>query len=104
MQKLFEVKNDLFNISARIKSIDENYEIYFNGDTRRYELHHRAKKPTYQLTFPYTRLDKRALDYTLESAIKNRELILRKIKEHNAKAEKEMARKLFEKAMVEAQI
>ena len=104
MQKLFEVKEDLFDISARIKSIDEKYKIYFNGDTRRYELHHTAKKPTYQLTFPYARLDKRALDYTLKSAVKNRELILRQIEEQNAKVEEERAKKLFEKAMVDAQI
>ena len=31
MEKLFETEEDLFDISARIKSIDENYKIYFNG-------------------------------------------------------------------------
>lgn len=97
MEKLFEVKGDLFDISARIKSIDENYKIYFNGDTRRYELHHTAKKPAYQLTFPYPRLDKRALDYTLESAVKNKELILKKIDGLNAQVEKQNERRLFEK-------
>ena len=104
MEKLFEVKGDLFDISARIKSIDENYKIYFNGDTRRYELHHGRKKPTYQLTFPFARLDKRALDYTLKSAIKNRELILKEIEEHNAKAEKEKQRLLFEKIMAKVEV
>ena len=102
MEKLFEVREDLFDISARIKSIDEYYKIYFNGDTRRFELHNTRKTPTFQLTFPFERLDKRALDYTLESAVKNRELILKKIEEHNAKVEKEKSQKLFEKIMTEA--
>ena len=102
MEKLFEVSNDLFDISARIKSIDEYYKIYFNGDTRRFELHNTRKKPTFQLAFPFTRLDKRALDYTLESAIKNKEFILKKIEEYNAKAEREKERKLFEKIMTDA--
>ncbi|MDE6614741.1 MAG: hypothetical protein K2K24_04445 [Clostridia bacterium] len=104
MEKLFEVRHDLFDISARIKGIDENYKIYFNGDTRRYELHNTRKKPTFQLTFPFARLDKRALDYTLKSAIKNRELILKEIEEQNAKAEKERERALFEKIMTKVQV
>lgn len=104
MEKLFEVRNDLFDVSARIKSMDENYKIYFNGDTRRYELHNTRKRPTYQLTFPFARLDKRALDYTLKSAIKNRELILKEIEEQNAKAERENERKLFEKIMEKVEV
>ena len=99
MEKLFEVRNDLFDISARIKSIDEFYKIYFNGDTRRYELHNSRKIPTYQLTFPFTRLDKRALDYTLKSAIKYKELILEEIERQNAMTEKKEQKKLFEKIM-----
>lgn len=104
MEKLFEVRNDLFDVSARIKSIDENYKIYFNGDTRRYELHHTKKKPTYQLTFPFARLDKRALDYTVKTAIKNKERILKEIEEQNAKAEREKQQKLFEKIMEKVEV
>ena len=104
MEKLFEVRNDLFDVSARIKSIDENYKIYFNGDTRRYELHNARKNPTYQLTFPFARLDKRALDYTVKTAIKNRELILKEIEEQNAKEEREKQQKLFEKIMEKVEV
>ncbi len=104
MEKLFETEEDLFDISARIKSIDENYKIYFNGETRRFELHHSKTKPTFQLVFPFDRLDKRALDYTLESAIKNRELILEKIEKRNDETRKENERKLFEKIMNQIEI
>lgn len=99
MEKLFEVHNDLFSIAERIKSIDANYKIYFNGDTHRYELHNERRKPTYQLTFPYPTLDKRAVDYALESGIKNRERILRQIEQHNKQLEEEHAKALFEKTM-----
>lgn len=104
MDKLFEVRDDMFGIAGRIKSIDANYKIYFNGDTHRYELHNARSNPTYQLTFPYSSLDKRAVDYTLKSAIANREKILKEIEEHNEKLEKEHAHALFEKAMSEAPI
>lgn len=99
MEKLFEVRDDLFGIAERIKSIDANYKIYFNGDTHRFELHNLRSKPTYQLTFPYATLDKRAVDYTLKSAVKNREKILRLIEENNKKLEERHAKALFEKTM-----
>ncbi len=99
MEKLFEVKDDLFGIAERIKSIDANYKIYFNGDTHRYELHNTRSNPSFQLVFPYASLDKRAVDYTLESDIKNKEKILRQIEENNRRLEEEHAAKLFEKAM-----
>ncbi len=104
MEKLFEIKNDLFDIAARIKSIDENYKIYFNGDTRRFELHHAAKSPTLQSVLPFSSLDKRTVDYTLESAVKNKELILERIERENAALEKVRSDRLFEKIMSDARI
>lgn len=102
MEKLFEVKDDLFGIAERIKSIDADYKIYFNGDTRSYELHNAKSRPSYQLTFPYRTLDKRAVDYTLKSAVKNKERILREIERNNLRLEEEYRRKLFEKSMADA--
>ena len=78
MEKLTEIRQDLFDISARIKSIDENYKIYFNRGTRRYELHDSTRVPSYQATFPYARLDKRALDFARRSAVKNSKLYLKR--------------------------
>lgn len=99
MDRLIEIKDDLFDISARLKSIDENYKIYFNGETRRYELHNCATNPTFQAIFPHTVLDKRALDFALNSAVKNKQRILDEIDGHNAKLEKLRQDAIMEKAL-----
>ncbi len=101
MDKLFEVRDDLFGIAERIKSIDANYKIYFNGDTRRFELYNTSRKPSFQLVLPYRTLDKRTLDYALESGVKNKEKIIREIEENNKRLEAEHFRTLFEKTMSE---
>ena len=102
MQKLFEIKDDLFDISARIKSVDEDYKIYFNGDTRRYELHNAKKYPAFQLALPFPSLDKRAIDYALKSQVKNKERILAEIERHNRAVEREHRRRLVAQAMAES--
>ena len=99
MDRLIEIKDDLFDISSRIKSIDENYKIYFNRGTCRYELHNSSKTPSFQATFPYTSLDKRALDFVRDSSIKNKELILAEIDAHNARIEKRFQDEVIQKAL-----
>ncbi|MDE6275283.1 MAG: hypothetical protein K2M75_01955 [Clostridia bacterium] len=99
MDRLIEIKDDLFDISSRIKSIDENYKIYFNGGTCRYELHNSSKSPSFQAVFPYAALDKRALDFARETAVENKERILAEIDAHNARLEQQRQDELIQKAM-----
>ena len=99
MDKLLEIKDDLFDISSRIKSIDENYKIYFNRGTCRYELHDSSKTPSFQAIFPHTALDKRALDFARETAVKNKDRILAEIDAHNARLEKQRQDELIQKVM-----
>ena len=99
MEKLIEIKDDLFDISSRIKSIDENYKIYFNGGTCRYELHNSSKSPTFQAVFPYASLDKRALDFARQTAVENKDLILAEIDAHNARLEKQRQDNIIQKAI-----
>jgi hypothetical protein len=44
--KLIEIKNDLFNISNRIKRVDENYFICFNKVLKQFEVHHKKQPDT----------------------------------------------------------
>ena len=99
MDRLIEIKDDLFDISSRIKSIDENYKIYFNRGTCRYELHNSSKTPSFQAVFPNTALDKRALDFARQSLIKNKELILAEIDAHNARLERQRQETLIQDAI-----
>lgn len=104
MEKLIEIKDDLFGIAERVKSIDANYKIYFNGDTHGYELHNTRCYPSYQLTYPFPRLDKRAVDYTLKSDVKNKERILKEIERHNEQLEKEHTHNTIESIMSKLEI
>ena len=99
MDRLIEIKDDLFDISSRIKSIDENYKIYFNRGTCRYELHNSSKTPTFQAVFPHTTLDKRALDFARQSLVKNKEQILAEIDAHNARLEKQRQDEIIDRAL-----
>ena len=99
MDKLIEIRDDLFDISSRIKSVDENYKIYFNGGTCRYELHNSSKSPTFQAVFPYPTLDKRALDFARQTAVENKDRIIAEIDAHNARLEKQRQDELIQKAI-----
>ena len=99
MDRLIEIKDDLFDISSRIKSIDENYKIYFNRGTCRYELHNSSKTPSFQAIFPYTTLDKRALDFARETSVRNKENILAEIDAHNARLEKQIQDGIIQKSL-----
>ena len=104
MDRLIEIKDDLFDISSRIKSIDENYKIYFNRGTCRYELHNSSKTPTFQAVFPYSSLDKRALDFAMQSRVKNKDAILAEIDAHNARLEKQRQDEIINNAIVNLRI
>ncbi|MDE7192239.1 MAG: hypothetical protein K2O35_07215 [Clostridia bacterium] len=99
MDRLIEITDDLFDVSSRIKSVDENYKIYFNRGTRRYELHDSSKSPSFQAVFPYASLDKRAIDYARQTAVKNKDKILAEIDAHNARLEKQRQDELIQKVM-----
>ncbi len=99
MERLTEITDDLFDISARIKSIDENYKIYYDRGTCRYELHNSAKSPSFQAVLPYKNLDKRALDFAVQSSVKNKEKILAQIDANNARVEEQKRQEIIEKAM-----
>lgn len=70
-----EIKNDVHKIAKRLKSIDKNYEIYFNNVTKEYELHHKKQREELGngllLILPYKTLDKRTIDYVLKTRIQN---------------------------------
>lgn len=101
MEKLVEIRDDLFDISARIKSIDENYKIYFNRGTCRYELHNVRTSPTYQATFPYATLDKRALDFARQTNAAKAKQILEEIDAHNEALEQDRQKMLLQKTLDE---
>lgn len=65
-----EVFEDLFDISSRVKEIDEDYFVVFNEKFCRYEIHNRKQHDnTLCVIAPFGKLDKRVLDKLRETKI-----------------------------------
>ena len=51
---LIEVKTHVYDIPARLKSVDDNLRVFFNTDTQEFEVWGRDLRGEYQLgSFPY---------------------------------------------------
>ena len=77
------VKNDLFNISNRLKSIDKKYFVVYNTSKHRYEVHYNRAKNTYELTIPYKNLDARTINLVFSTKLENQKQIYQKIEQEN---------------------
>ena len=100
MDGLIEIRNDLFDIAARLTSVNENYRLYYNKKSDRYEVHNIAQKPlTLAFVVPYSELDARTVEYARFSAVQNAEKVFADIEKSNEKLEKEVYRRTFNRAM-----
>lgn len=91
------IKNDIFNIAKRLKSIDKKYFIVFNNDRNKYEVHYSRAKNTYELTIPYETLDARTINFVLKTRIQNKQKIFEEIENSNKKLEQQNIKNLIEK-------
>ena len=82
-----EIKNDMFDISNRLKNIDSTYFILYDKIRGKYELHSTAQVDTYCATIPYKKLDKRAIDFALKTRRENIDRIILEMEENNKKLE-----------------
>ena len=100
---LYQIRNDLFDISNRIKQIDNNYYIVFNTTRKKFEVHYKRNKNTYELTIPFDELDARTVEFVRKTRMQNKQKILEEIKKSNALLEakkqkeiKENIRRIYE--------
>jgi len=87
---LTEVTDDLFDVAARLKSIDPNYKVYHNAQTDKFEVHDASKPHGSTLAFvvPYEELDSRTVDFALFTRVQNAEKLFRDVEEHNRKLQR----------------
>lgn len=78
-----EIRNDLFDIAARLREIDPRYFVVYDPKTKRYQLHSHTERPTFVLEFPYEKLDCRALIHTLKTRAENIERLIEEIERNN---------------------
>ena len=82
-----KIESDVFDVSKRIKEIDENYFIMFNLNNNKYELHCASQPNTYCFSYPYDDLDERFIDMIYKTNITNIDNIIEQIDNNNAKIE-----------------
>ena len=97
MKKIL-VKNDLFNISNRLKSIDKNYFVLFNPLSKKFEIHYKRAKSSLELVLPFSALDSRSVDLVLKTKVEHRKKLLQEMEEHNQKLEREQEQNLIDEA------
>ena len=96
---LYEISNDVFFISDRIKEIDENYKIYFNSKKNKFEIHNIGQfGGSYCLTVPFQYLDFRTIDLVKKTLSINGEKLLKEIDLNNKKINEINEKIIFNRA------
>lgn len=80
----FLIKNDVFNVANRLKSIDKNYFVIYNSNRQKYEVHYKRSGNTYELTVPYDQLDARTIKLVHTSKVENQKQIFENLEKQNA--------------------
>lgn len=86
-----QICHDLFNISGRLKTIDQDYTVWCNLVQDRLEVHWRGKLA---FVVPFDFLDSRTLDYARKTRRENADEIEREIDEGNARIFQEQAKQI----------
>ncbi len=98
------VKNDLFDISRRLREIDESYYVIYSYRNKRYEVHSNLQKgSSLAVVLPFDRLDCRSIIHVLKTRRENLSNLLLEIDRCNAEAEREALRKTVKDAGYEAE-
>ena len=92
----FLIKNDLFNVVNRLKSIDKKYFVVYNCKNHKYEVHYKRAKNTYELTVPYDKLDSRTISLVLSTKIENQRDIFEKMEKENQLLEQKNKTQILE--------
>ena len=95
MQKYFtRIENDVLDIAARLREIDDGYFIVYNGLFRRLEVHNQKQRGnTFCLVVPSNRLNARTVELVRKTRAENADRLLTEIDEHNARVENEALRR-----------
>ena len=94
------ITDDLFDIATRLKGVKDSYELYYNTERCRYEVHD-SQRRCLEFVVPYDELDVRTVEYARYSRVENAKSIFDEVEQHNKRLEREQATKAIERAAVE---
>ncbi len=81
-----KIDSDVFEITKRLKAIDNSYFVLFNTLKNCYELHSENQPHTsFCLTLAFNCLDERTINLTLKTRSENRKILFEEIEKNNQK-------------------
>ncbi|MBE5735894.1 MAG: hypothetical protein E7356_00850 [Clostridiales bacterium] len=93
-----KIESDVFDITDRIKEIDDGYFIVFNTLTSQYEVHNYKQENTYCFVVNDVAIDKRVLDKVYDTSIENIDNIIDDIAKNNIGVSKNCNEKILEQS------
>ena len=85
---LIPITNDLFDIAARLRTVNDGYRVYYNVARSRFEVYDESRvTPTLAFVSPYDELDCRTVDYAVYSRVENADVVLSDVERSNAAVE-----------------
>ncbi len=93
-----EIRQDLYDISKRLREIDRGYFAVYNSLKSRFEVHHRGQRNTFCLALPYETLDERTLRLVRRTRAERAEECMRELERENAIKEREIRYEIKKKA------
>ncbi len=89
MKNLIAITDDLFDIANRLKAIDQNYRVFFNVETQKFEVHNMAQRlGTLAFVVPFDELDARTVQYARFTRVENAQKLFDEVDKHNQSLEK----------------
>lgn len=79
--ELTEITGDLYDIASRLREIDPEYRLFYNGRLKRFEVYAGG---ALQIAAPYKELDCRLLRRAAETRRDNAERLIEEIEKNNA--------------------
>lgn len=84
MKEYLKRIGDVFNVEARLKEIDDGYEIYFNLKMNRYEVHNKnQKRDTFCLVVPFDSVDARLVSFVRKTRVERTAKLIEEIEKEN---------------------
>lgn len=97
------IKNDLYNISARLKQIDKNYLLTYNTNSKRFEVYYqKGLNLSLELVLPFSSLDARTIDYVLKTRVENKQKLFLEMEQNNERLEKSQTKNMLDEASYKA--
>ncbi len=101
---LIPIHSDLFDITGRLKAIDDGYFVVYNTKVGKFEVHNRKQREnTYALTVPYPCLDVRTVRHVRRTRAENAARLFAEIEAQNEAVCKSAVRDVVKKAEKETE-